>query len=172
MIDIDITKQWKNLLLFSTFFHKFCPAFWTGNTDFSSAFWHSHFLFTLRTFVKSVVFSLCQMLFEPIPLHSHLISVVEIFLIFCISCGNILREHSPCGIDHQCDRQPVKNAKTAEHRQKKQYQCSNALCLCQFIRPISSNHKTLYFLPHCSDLLSSDFMLRFKGNRVNTPIVF
>ena len=124
------------------------------------------------TFVKSVDFSLCQMLFEPVPLHSHLISVVEIFLIFCISCGNILREHSPCGIDHQRDRQPVKNAKTAEHRQKKQYQCSNALCLCQFIRPISSNHKTLYFLPHCSDLLSSDFMLRFKGNRVNTPIVF
>ena len=113
-----------------------------------------------------------QMLFKSVPLHSHLISVVEIFLIFCISCGNILREHSPCGINHQCDRQPVKNAKAAEHRQKKQYQCSNALCLCQFIRPISSNHKTLYFLPHCSDLLSSDFMLRFKGNRVNTPIVF
>lgn len=111
------------------FFHKFCPAFWTGNADFSSAFWHSHFLFTLRTFVKSVVFSLCQMLFEPVPLHSHLISVVEIFLIFCISCGNILREHSPCGIDHQRDRQPVKNAKTAEHRQKSN---TSAAMLCAF----------------------------------------
>ena len=160
MIDIDITKQWKNLLLFSTFFHKFCPAFWTGDADFSSAFWHSHFLSALRTFVKSVDFSLCQMLFKSVPLHSHLISVVEIFLIFCISCGNILREHSPCGIDHQCDRQPVKNAKAAEHRQSSSAPYLPIIKRCIFSLIVPTSYQVI--LCYASKEIASTHLLSFK----------
>lgn len=79
--------------LASAFFHKFCPAFRTADTDFSFSFGDSDFLSALRTGIDMEILSLLLYILGSAKKAFYLILQAQIFLILCIPLLNISGKH-------------------------------------------------------------------------------
>lgn len=130
------------------FFHKFRPAFRTGDADLPFAPGNAHFLLTGRAFVKAVYVPLGKLLFFPVLLDHQTVFPVQVPLIFLVAFLDVPGKNTEVSIAQNDNRRKIEEGDADKHGNYHEKQGNKQKDPGQLVCSIASRHKLLQLLFH------------------------